>query len=469
MNVSIIVQNKILFFNLEKQKEIVNINNTNIIDVDNLYFSSDFIKENPNLISHFLSILIIKYNIEDAVFKNNYLGELFIPIIDNLKKVKEITFLEDNAINFKLFELLKKSDNIEIINVYVMQPYMFDVLTNRYGKLVRTKMILELSSNFAIDNQFNSYSDIYYKKSIVIKNLFKKSDYNDLEDFFRVNYYLETIYIFKFDIDILNELIHLIKHYNIKNINLVFSYSKSAELTRITNFKEQNNALMNNNHINIDYKYKLIDNKDYARRSYTKLIIQIAVLFLIMVVLSLVLVFLTKNTLDNKNTYDAITKLETIKDDFKALKEKNNDYVGWINIKNTAFTGPLVLYSNGYYNNHDINKKRNFNGWITYKEKDNNILVEASLRNKVLTGGIKEVLYKKWYSNNDNLIINIKKDIKEDYQVISIYEDDKKDIKREEILKKSIYDFKTKFSDSDILLSIRVCDYKCIYIHSRRK
>ena len=466
MNISIRVENNMLIFDYAEDIEILNINNTNIIDVDSLSFSMEYIRNNPVLIKHFLSILILKYQVEDVLFKVNDLAKEFIPLIDDLK-VREVTLLENKAINYDIYKLLSETENISIINVYLMQPYMFDALTNRFNKLVRTKVVLELESFLAKDNKFLSYSDIYYKKNLYIKHLFKRQDYVDLDDFLNVNRHLENVYIYKFDLDMLNELVHLIKKYNKRNINIIFSYNKNYELKRINNFKEQNKALYMNRDIHIDYQYNISSPKDYYKRNYVKNIVQISMLLAISLLLLLVLIYVAKNALDKKKTLDTLNSLDTIKDNYLALKDINKDYIGWLNVNNTSLNAPVLKYRNGYYNERNFYKTKNFNGWITSMSMGGDELITVSL-DSVLASGLKDTLNKDWYTLNNNHVITYKKELTETYEIVSLYESNSLAFKRSDILQNSIYNFKTNFNEKDNLLTIRACSNKCIFIHSRR-
>lgn len=466
MDISIRVENKMLIFDYAEDIEILNINNTNIIDVDSLSFSMEYIRNNPILIKHFLSILVLKYHVEDVLFKVNDLAKDFLPLIDDLK-VREVTLLENKAINYDIYKLLSETENISIINVYLMQPYMFDALTNRFNKLVRTKVVLELESSLAKDNKFLSYSDIYYKKNLYIKKLFKRQDYIDLDDFLNVNRHLENIYIYKFDLDMLNELVHLIKKYNKRNINIIFSYHKNYELKRINNFKEQNKALYMNRDIHIDYKYNISSPKDYYKRSYLKNIFQVFMLLFISLLLLLILVYVARNALDKKKTIDTLNSLDSIKDNYLALKGVNNDYIGWLNVEGTNLNAPVLKYRSGYYNERNFYKTNNFYGWITSMSIAGDELVTVSL-DSVLAEGLKDTLNKDWYTLNKNHIIKYKKELEETYEIVSLYESNSLAFTRGDILSNSIYNFKTSFNEKDNLLTIRACSNKCIFIHSRR-
>lgn len=70
--------------------------------------------------------------------------------------------------------------------------------------------------------------------------------------------------------------------------------------------------------------------------------------------------------------------------DFKALKEVNEDVVGWIRIENTEIDYPIVQSKdNEYYLHKDINKKYSTCGWIFMDYKNTNNFID---KNTVLYG-----------------------------------------------------------------------------------
>lgn len=70
--------------------------------------------------------------------------------------------------------------------------------------------------------------------------------------------------------------------------------------------------------------------------------------------------------------------------DFNALKEINEDVIGWIRIENTDIDYPIVqAEDNDYYLHRDINKKYSTCGWIFMDYKNTNSFID---KNTVLYG-----------------------------------------------------------------------------------
>ena len=115
--------------------------------------------------------------------------------------------------------------------------------------------------------------------------------------------------------------------------------------------------------------------------------------------------------------------------DLEALKEKNNDTVGFINIKNTNINYPIVQTTNNdYYLNHAYDKSYNEAGWVFMDYRNNNfndfntIIYGHGRLNKTVFGSLKDLLKDSWQSNKDNYTLTISSlTMNYVYQIFSIY------------------------------------------------
>lgn len=115
--------------------------------------------------------------------------------------------------------------------------------------------------------------------------------------------------------------------------------------------------------------------------------------------------------------------------DLEALKEKNNDTVGFINIKNTNINCPIVQTTNNdYYLNHAYDKSYNEAGWVFMDYRNNNfndfntIIYGHGRLNKTVFGSLKDLLKDSWQSNKDNYTLTISSlTMNYVYQIFSIY------------------------------------------------
>lgn len=115
--------------------------------------------------------------------------------------------------------------------------------------------------------------------------------------------------------------------------------------------------------------------------------------------------------------------------DLEALKEKNNDTVGFINVKNTNINYPIVQATNNdYYLNHAYDKSYNEAGWVFMDYRNNNfndfntIIYGHGRLNKTVFGSLKDLLKESWQSNKDNYTLTISSlTMNYVYQIFSIY------------------------------------------------
>lgn len=178
--------------------------------------------------------------------------------------------------------------------------------------------------------------------------------------------------------------------------------------------------------------------------------------------------------------------------DINKLKSKNSDTVGWINVNNTNINYPFVHYKdNDYYLNHSFDKSYNEAGWVfmDYRnsinlDNKNTILYAHSRLDKTMFGSLSKTLHSSWFTNRDNHIIRLSME-KENtlWQIFSVYK-----IKEESyyittefssdsdyskfldtIKNRSIYDFNTKISAEDRVLTLSTCysDTERTVVHAK--
>lgn len=116
--------------------------------------------------------------------------------------------------------------------------------------------------------------------------------------------------------------------------------------------------------------------------------------------------------------------------DFTELLKKNNDTIGYINVKGTNINYPIVQTSNNdYYLNHAYDKSYNEAGWVYMDYRNNNQFIDFNTiiyghgrLNKTVFGSLKNTLNKNWQNNKDNYIIAISTPTENYiYQIFSIY------------------------------------------------
>lgn len=472
-----IVKNEIIVSLLNKDfKE--NLNNTNVINTKETYFSINYINENVELVSSFLNVIIIKNNIHKLIVNNEEATLITLKIIKNINKIDEIYLNYDNTLKYDEFIEILNNNYLKVINLFDIPNYLLEMIDVNKNLKVTIRNEILFTSNFMEINNINTYSDIFYKKEIYI-NEFKDRDYLDFDSFIQINKYLKIInfnYFSKRQFDyIFNKLIKL----NLKNIKINFNEG-NINIQNVVEYinkvkKEKEDFILTNN-INFKINYSKEFKKNNMFKQINLNFIKISLLFVILSVTLMMSVNLYRNYSDTKkydniendlqkikldldipenNNHDKdITFIEPNDDDkervtltttttttttiydvkyekvFEKLKEINNDTVGWLTVNNTKIDYPVVQSTdNDYYLYRDYYKNKNRHGWIymDYRNNiedlsDNTIIFGHNLANQKMFGTLRYVTNPSWYKKSSNQIITFnttKANMK--WQIISIY------------------------------------------------
>lgn len=472
-----IVKNEIIVSLLNKDfKE--NLNNTNVINTKETYFSINYINENVELVSSFLNVIIIKNNIHKFIVNNEEATLITLKIIKNINKIDEIYLNYDNTLKYDEFIELLNNNYLKVINLFDIPNYLLEMIDVNKNLKVTIRNEILFTSNFMEINNINTYSDIFYKKEIYI-NEFKDRDYLDFDSFIQINKYLKIInfnYFSKRQFDyIFNKLIKL----NLKNIKINFN-EENINIQNVVEYinkvkKEKEDFILTNN-INFKINYSKEFKKNNMFKQINLNFIKISLLFIILSVTLMMSVNLYRNYSDTKKYDDIENDLQKIKLDldipennnhdkditfiepndddkervtltttttttttiydvkyekvFEKLKEINNDTVGWLTVNNTKIDYPVVQSTdNDYYLYRDYYKNKNRHGWIymDYRNNiedlsDNTIIFGHNLANQKMFGTLRYVTNPSWYKKSSNQIITFnttKANMK--WQIISIY------------------------------------------------
>lgn len=472
-----IVKNEIIVSLLNKEfKE--NLNNTNVINTKETYFSINYINENVELVSSFLNVIIIKNNIHKLIVNNEEATLITLKIIKNINKIDEIYLNYDNTLKYDEFIEILNNNYLKVINLFDIPNYLLEMIDVNKNLKVTIRNEILFTSNFMEINNINTYSDIFYKKEIYI-NEFKDRDYLDFDSFIQINKYLKIInfnYFSKRQFDyIFNKLIKL----NLKNIKINFNEG-NINIQNVVEYinkvkKEKEDFILTNN-INFKINYSKEFKKNNMFKQINLNFIKISLLFVILSVTLMMSVNLYRNYSDTKKYDDIENDLQKIKLDldipennnhdkditfiepndddkervtltttttttttiydvkyekvFEKLKEINNDTVGWLTVNNTKIDYPVVQSTdNDYYLYRDYYKNKNRHGWIymDYRNNiedlsDNTIIFGHNLANQKMFGTLRYVTNPSWYKKSSNQIITFnttKANMK--WQIISIY------------------------------------------------
>ena len=472
-----IVKNEIIVSLLNKDiKE--NLNNTNVINTKETYFSINYINENVELVSSFLNVIIIKNNIHKFIVNNEEATLITLKIIKNINKIDEVYLNYDSTLKYDEFIELLNNNYLKVINLFDIPNYLLEMIDVNKNLKVTIRNEILFTSNFMETNNINTYSDIFYKKEISI-NEFKDRDYLDFDSFIQINKYLKIInfnYFSKRQFDyIFNKLIKL----NLKNIKINFNEG-NINIQNVVEYinkvkKEKEDFILTNN-INFKINYSKEFKKNNMFKQINLNFIKISLLFVILSVTLMMSVNLYRNYSDTKKYDDIENDLQKIKLDldipenndqdkdiiviepndddkervtltttttttttiydvkyekvFEKLKEINNDTVGWLTVNNTKIDYPVVQATdNDYYLYRDYYKNKNRHGWIymDYRNNiedlsDNTIIFGHNLANQKMFGTLRYVTNPSWYKKSSNQIITFnttKANMK--WQIISIY------------------------------------------------
>ena len=197
--------------------------------------------------------------------------------------------------------------------------------------------------------------------------------------------------------------------------------------------------------------------------------------------------------IDEDDLYWEYIKINLIDVDFKELKKKNKETVGWIKVLGTNINYPFVQTdNNSYYLNHSFDKSYNSAGWVFLdyrnkleKETDKNTILYAHGRlDKTMFGSLKNILSSNWLNDSNNYVVKLSTEYENTlWQVFSVYHipttsdyiqtvfESKQEYKKflEMLLKRSSYDFKTSIKDSDRILTLSTCynDKERVVLHAK--
>lgn len=469
------ISNTITISKINKTVNKKDLNNTNIINLKELKFSYSYILENLELVTTFLNVTILKNNITHAIITTNDIASISIDLINSWEHIKKITFKEDNEINMELFLHLLDNKYIEEINCYQMPKYLIERLDVNRNIVVNVRSKIKITSSFMIINSLNSFSDIYYKKYIIVN---ENDNYEDIKSFLNLNSKLKTIKIIKYSNDLLNFLVNEIINNKKENIKIEIE-QKNNDLNSIyetvAKIKKSNKQLIED----LDLSFKLNYSKEYKKQNlfkeinvkmFSTIIIFIMCVGAITLMLDYYVQYRDNETIekelininkiiddassnnsidenvsdidyiDNREEIETTTKklgssyssayYTNYKEVFDELLKKNSDTVGYLQVNNTKINYPVVKSStNSYYLNRDFNKRKNSMGWIfmDYRNNDkdfdkNTIIYGHNIKQGIMFGTLKYALNSSWYKKESNQIITFNTPTKNmKWRIFSIY------------------------------------------------
>lgn len=496
------------------------LNKTNVIDIKELVFSDVYIKNNLELVSSFLNVIIIKRKINTVCIRDFELITVILDIINTIPNITNLIIKPDESINYDIFLKLLDNNYLENLEVYDFPRILLDRLDTNKKIVVKTRTEILFVSNFMKVNNLNTYSDIYYKKNIVISD-FTSDDKNDIVTFIKINKYLKEINFKNFSVSAFDFMMNLLIQNAKEDIKISFEYDnlKDTDINVISKYKKVNERLL----LNANITFKINYSEEYRRNNLFKQIninfIKVSLGAVILVIIFMIGINYYKNYVDEQhylgiennlkeiikvnqkkteeeNPLDVIepgdedlttttTTTTTVYDIqyekvFSTLQEINKDTVGWLTVNNTRIDYPVVqAKDNDYYLRRDYYQNKNRHGWIfmDYRNNpdelnENTIIYGHNLANQTMFGTLRYALNSYWYKKSANQIITFNtpnENMK--FQIFSIYTipttNDYLDITFPttdayqtyiDLVKgRSIYDFNIEVTTDDKILTLSTC------------
>lgn len=496
------------------------LNKTNVIDTKELVFSDVYIKNNLELVSSFLNVIIIKRKINTVCIRDFELITVILDIINTIPNITNLIIKPDESINYDIFLKLLDNNYLENLEVYDFPRILLDRLDTNKKIVVKTRTEILFVSNFMKVNNLNTYSDIYYKKNIVISD-FTSDDKNDIVTFIKINKYLKEINFKNFSVSAFDFMMNLLIQNAKEDIKISFEYDnlKDTDINVISKYKKVNERLL----LNANITFKINYSEEYRRNNLFKQIninfIKVSLGAVILVIIFMIGINYYKNYVDEQhylgiennlkeiikvnqkkteeeNPLDVIepgdedlttttTTTTTVYDIqyekvFSTLQEINKDTVGWLTVNNTRIDYPVVqAKDNDYYLKRDYYQNKNRHGWIfmDYRNNpdelnENTIIYGHNLANQTMFGTLRYALNSYWYKKSANQIITFNtpnENMK--FQIFSIYTipttNDYLDITFPttdayqtyiDLVKgRSIYDFNIEVTTDDKILTLSTC------------
>lgn len=469
------IKRKILYIDYKEEDNVIkNINNTNIINDDDLIFDLRYFKNNYKLIAGFLNVMIQNDSIVNCIVNDENLIVSTLELLNYLPNIKNLVIKPDVAINYEVHLAILKNDTLKTINCYTIPPYLLERIDTTKKIKIETRNEVFFISNFLRINKLNNYSDIFYKRKLTISYEFNDTDWKDFESFLTINTHLKTLYFETASLDLIKKFLKYLKEY--KRTNILFNIKGNKE--NLVHFKEIETFVKKDKFIKKNsIKFSIDYTKDYKLENLVKLINFTTVKYILIVIIISSLIGyginefdiyqsskevknISENITDLLEEYEYDYELENITPEeieepaspvepekkkstyvspyyknyakvISVLKETNDDTVAWLTVKNTTVNYPVVQsINNSYYLTHDFNKNGNTFGWVFMDYRNNpedlnqNTIIYGHniAKGKIMFGDLAKALNSNWYKKEENQYITFNtKDKDMIWRIFSIY------------------------------------------------
>ncbi|MBR4178600.1 MAG: class B sortase [Bacilli bacterium] len=377
-----------------------------------------------------------------------------IPMINGFK-LSNIILDFCSTLDLKDYDLFLNCKTIKNIYCYYMPVSVQDKFKAK-GVNIYTSSMKEITWNFFSQQDAFEKDTLYYKNVIKITEEYPEL-IEDLREFLKINYNLKAIHVYVYSKELIESIVDLVKNDESRNVVVFFHQGYDKGNFIVNNFawlRELSEKCKEDYtcEFRIIYANSFLRNNLFKQLTFNNLKL-ISILCVYVCVVSLIIVKAydyieeisveqLRNqiaSIDNRtieysddeddDEYDELpdedmqfdqnlTKEEikskyTFSNSFKSLKKINKETKGYLIVKNTEISYPVVQHSdNNYYLKNDFYKKKTSMGWIymDYRNHidnfdDNTIIYGHSMLNGTMFGTLKKVLNTTWRKNEDNMII----------------------------------------------------------------
>ena len=434
------------------------LNNTNIINTKELKFDPEYIVENIELVASFLNVVIIKNNINTCIINTDEHITTLVSLVNYWEKINTLIFKEDNQLTYDTFMKLLDNKYLTNIDCYSMPCYLMELLDKNKNIRIKMREKNTYTTRFMQENFLNSYSDIFYKKSVIVTSSFDEQGIYDLKNFIAINKSLKSIRIVNFSSEALTTIMDVLQEYKKKKIEIIID-EKNNDLDFIYKsipfIKKTYKNYINEYNIKFKVKYSLEYKKNNFIKELNVKTLSAIILIIILIAVGCLGLNTYKETRDQNKVEEQMDEIQQILDNYTVAQPEadpnnnnnpdvdpgekeeqqappksytpgtyytnysrvitdllaiNKDTVGWIKINNTRMDYPVVQASdNSYYLNRDFKQKRNSMGWIfmdyrnNSKELDKNTIIYGhNIKGGIMFGGVTSIFSNYYLSNEDN-------------------------------------------------------------------
>jgi sortase B len=426
------------------------LNNTNVIDTKDLRFSPEYIQENMDLVSTFLNVVILKKNITICTINTDAHLEDLVSLVNCWEHIDKLIFKQDITINFDIFMKLLENNYLSSMECYNMPKYLMERLDMNKKMKIITREKYNYKSTFMIDNLLSSYSDIYYKKNIVITTTFEGDELNELKNFMAINNNLRTVRFVNYSNEAMALVLNEIKNFNKKNVTIIID-EKTNDLDMVYKaipyLKKNYKKYINDHNIKFKIKYSFEYKKKNFMKEYNLKLLSTIILIIIIILLFVFGVNYYKEYIDANKVDDQMVEINDILSEFTEqvdapedvdvigdetqtgqtnnyagtyytnysrvfdeLLQINDDTVGWLKVNNTRIDYPVVQGNdNKYYLFRDFKKNKNSMGWVFMDFRNNpndldpnTIIYGHNIKGGIMFGQLSQLLQKSYLSKESN-------------------------------------------------------------------